>query len=218
MLKDRKHGQWYVEPFAGGMNMIDKVTGNRMANDANKYLIAMWRELCNGWAPVKIDRGTYNDIKTNPQHYPPYLVGWAGFNCSYSGKWFGGFAGETRTKLGTIRDYQQEAINNIEKQKKKMDGVVLTDNLYHEIDIPKNSIVYCDPPYANTTKYNSEIDHEHFWEWVRSLKKEGHTVFVSEYNAPPDFICVWEKEVKSSLSANGTGGCSKNSVERLFTL
>lgn len=31
ILKDRKEGQWYVEPFCGGCNMIDKVTGNRMA-------------------------------------------------------------------------------------------------------------------------------------------------------------------------------------------
>ena len=35
---------------------------------------------------------------------------------------------------------------------------------------------------------------------------------------PSDFICIWEKEVKSSLSANGKIGGSKNSVEKLFTL
>lgn len=30
ILKDRKPGQWYVEPFVGGANMIDKVDGNRI--------------------------------------------------------------------------------------------------------------------------------------------------------------------------------------------
>ena len=30
ILKDRKEGQWYVEPFVGGCNMIDKVNGNRL--------------------------------------------------------------------------------------------------------------------------------------------------------------------------------------------
>ena len=29
ILKDRKEGQWYVEPFVGGCNMIDKVTGKQ---------------------------------------------------------------------------------------------------------------------------------------------------------------------------------------------
>ena len=39
ILKDRKQGQWYVEPFVGGANMIDKVDGNRIGSDNNKYLI-----------------------------------------------------------------------------------------------------------------------------------------------------------------------------------
>jgi len=29
VLKDRKHGQWYVEPFVGGCNIIDKVQNKR---------------------------------------------------------------------------------------------------------------------------------------------------------------------------------------------
>ena len=43
-------------------------------------------------------------------------------------------------------------------------------------------------------------------------------VYVSEYKAPEDFICVWEKEAKSSLSANGKIGGNKVSVEKLFKL
>ena len=30
ILKDRKEGQCYVEPFVGGANMIDKVDGQRI--------------------------------------------------------------------------------------------------------------------------------------------------------------------------------------------
>jgi DNA adenine methylase len=33
ILKDRTAEQWYVEPFAGGMNMICEVGGKRIAND-----------------------------------------------------------------------------------------------------------------------------------------------------------------------------------------
>ena len=31
ILKDRKPEQWYIEPFAGGMNAICEVSGNRLA-------------------------------------------------------------------------------------------------------------------------------------------------------------------------------------------
>lgn len=122
IIKDRKESQWYVEPFAGGMNSICEVEGNRIANDSNFYLIEMWKALSNGWKPEKITKDVYDDIKANKNNYPNHLVGWAGFNCSYSGKWFGGFAGEVKTKVGTVRDYQSEAIRNVEKQVTKMGG------------------------------------------------------------------------------------------------
>ena len=47
------------------------------------------------------------------------------------------------------------------------------------------------------------------------MNKQGHKVFVSEYNAPEDFKCVWEKEINSSLTKD-TG--SKKATEKLFTL
>lgn len=216
ILKDRKHKQWYVEPFAGGMNTICEVQGNRIANDIHYHLIQMWRELINGWIPSKIIKEEYNTVRANKNKYPAHFVGWVGFNCSYSGKWFGGFAGETKTKIGTVRDYQTEAINNVLKQVQKMKGVVLQNTPYYELALPPNSIVYCDPPYEETTKYAIDFNHTLFWEWTRSINKQGHIVFVSEYNAPSDFDCIWKKEAKSSLSANGKIGGNKLSVEKLF--
>lgn len=60
ILKDRKPEQWYVEPFAGGMNAICEVQGNRIANDIHYYLIQMWRELVSGWIPKKITKEEYS--------------------------------------------------------------------------------------------------------------------------------------------------------------
>lgn len=217
ILKDRKPEQWFVEPFAGGMNSICEVKGKRIANDVNYYLIQMWIKLVLlGWTPKKITKEIYNDVRTHKNVYPPYFVGWAGFNCSYSGKWFAGFAGETITKTGKIRDYQIEALNNVKKQIKKMKGVIFQNKQYYEMKLPRESVIYCDPPYKGTEKYAGSIDHNFFWDWVRYLGKQGHTVFVSEYEAPSDFDCVWQKEVKSSLSANGRFGGNKISIERLF--
>jgi len=218
ILKNRTDEQWYVEPFAGGMNMICGVGGKRIANDIHYHLIEMWKALCDGWKPHKISSNTYHIVRLNREQYEPHIVGWVGFNCSYSGKWFGGFAGETKTKIGTVRDYQTEAINNVAKQVKKMKGVIFQNKPYYELELPPNSIVYCDPPYEGTTKYANDFDHKLFWSWVRNISKQGHTVFVSEYNAPDDFVCVWQKEAKSSLSANGKIGGNKVSVEKLFKL
>lgn len=45
MLRDRPPDQWWVEPFVGGANMIDKVRGKRIGNDSNRYLIALLKEM-----------------------------------------------------------------------------------------------------------------------------------------------------------------------------
>ena len=71
------------------MNTICKVDGNRIANDVNYFLIEMWKKLINGWVPKKVNKNEYNKVRSNQNKYPAYFVGWVGFNCSYSGKWFG---------------------------------------------------------------------------------------------------------------------------------
>lgn len=195
--------------------MIDKVDGNRIGGEFNRYIAEMWIELTSGCKPLVITKEDYKNIKDNPDNYPCWLVGWAGVACSYSGKWFGGFAGKTVT-LGGDRDYQAEAHANLEKQLPSLSGVDFVHASYDELKIPPQSIIYCDPPYANTTKYKDDFDHEKFWQWCREKCKEGHKVFISEYNAPEDFVCVWQQEVKSSLSANGKSGGNKISVEKLF--
>lgn len=45
------------------------------------------------------------------------------------------------------------------------------------------------------------------------LGSDNDKVFISEYNAPDDFECVWSKEIVSSLTKN-TGG--KTGIEKLF--
>ena len=215
ILKDRKDGQWYVEPFVGGANIIDKVDGNRIGGEFNEYIARMWQSLVCGWSPEKVDKDTYINIKNNKSNYKPDLVGWVGIACSYSGKWFGGFAGKVSTKGGD-RDYQEEAHKNLRKQINSLLNVKFIHSSYERLEVPSQSIIYCDPPYAGTTQYKDEFNHEDFFNWCREKSKDGHKVFISEYNAPDDFVCVWHQEVKSSLSANGKSGGSKRSIEKLF--
>lgn len=217
ILKDRQPNQFYIEPFCGGCNVIDKVTGNRIANDYNKYLIAMWDALVTyDWIPPVITLDEYRNIRDNKEKYPDKMVGWAGFACSFRGKFFGGFTKVTDTKDGKVRDYQREHRNNIFAQIPNLKSTTFLNFSYDELPMPPNSIVYCDPPYRDTTGYNNEIDHDKFWDWAKNETLNGHSVFVSEYNAPNGWSAVWEKETKSSLSRTNASGGWKNSLEKIF--
>jgi len=214
VLKDRKENQYYVEPFVGGGNMIDKVDGNRIGSDLNEFVVAALEKIRDEPTELPKDKteaneDSYKRVKNGM--FSNGLKGYYGFALSYGGKWFGGWR---RDKEGK-RDYVAEAYRNAVKQSPKLNGVLLYHSSYDELYIPVNSIIYCDPPYAGTTKYKDTFDHDSFWQWCRDKSQEGHKVFVSEYNAPDDFECVWEKETTSSLTKD-TG--SKKAIERLFTI
>ena len=115
ILHNRKPNQYYVEPFCGGCNMIDKVEGNRIANDSHKFLIDLFESVIykNVNLPDSITDEEYNNIKNNKSNFPSYLVGFVDFGCSYSGKWFGGYA---RSIKGKVRNYCDESKRNILKQ------------------------------------------------------------------------------------------------------
>lgn len=213
ILKDRKEGQWYVEPFVGGANIIDKVEGNRIGADSNHYLISLLNHCACGWScdlPSKISEEEYNHIKNNKDKYRDYIVAHCGFNATFGAKWFGGYARPRK-----ITGYDRDVVcgkNSLIKQMPLLNGVKFIHSSYDELEIPPQSIIYCDPPYAGTTKYKDDFDHDKFFEWCRVKVKEGHQVFISEYNAPDDFVCVWQKEIQSGLNTNST----KKGVEKLF--
>ena len=213
ITKDLQPNQWYVEPFVGGANMIDKIEHPyKLGADNNKYLIALLEAVQNGQElPEYITKDEYIAVKTNKDNYPDWYVGFVGFVSSFRAKFFGGYSGYCTTKTGIQRNYIKERINNILKQ--NLDGIKLVCSSYDALDIPANSIIYCDPPYNGTTKYKDSFDSDAFWQWCRDKAKEGHTVYVSEYNAPEDFKCIWEKQINSNL-----GGTSKTATEKLFTI
>ena len=80
------------------------------------------------------------------------------------------------------------------------------------------TVIYCDPPYINTSGYEDAIresgfNHAEFYDWCEAQKG---LVVLSEYTAPADrFTCVWSKE-KIVLSAGAKYQIKK--VERLFVV
>ena len=74
-------GRDYIEPFAGGMNMIAAVGGanSRHANELNRYVVAMFEMLVSGWIPPHITREDYSESRqlVGSDH----VIGWAGVAC-----------------------------------------------------------------------------------------------------------------------------------------
>lgn len=205
----------YIEPFVGGANMIQSIEcEKKIGSDSNKYLIEMWNELQNGWIPPsEISKELYTNIKDNKEDYEDALVSIAGFCATYNAKWFGGYAGIVNTKAGTVRNYYDEAVRNIMKQLNQIGDVEFLNADYTLFNDYKGALIYCDPPYENTTQYGTAKDfhHERFWDWVRIMSREN-LVLVSEYNAPDDFTCIFEKQLTTTLDKNSR----KKDVERLF--
>lgn len=79
------------------------------------------------------------------------------------------------------------------------------DYVYRDGDV-----VYCDPPYNGTDGYGIGFDSAAFWEWART---RNYPVYVSEYQAPEDFVSIWSREKRSLLCSTGL---TAPKIEHLF--
>lgn len=221
ILQNRKEGQWYVEPFCGSCSVIQRVSGNRIASDKNKYLIAMWKSLTEGkQMPMEISKEFYCDVRDcfhgKNNKYTDDIIGWVGYMGSFNGRFFdGGYSGHNVIgKNGKARNYIAENIANTMKQVEDLKGVVWESGDYFSINIPDNSIIYCDPPYRNTKEYQFSrgFDFESFYSWCHKMADKGHTILISEYGMPDSFECIWSKKLTNAMNPTIT----KNAVEKLF--
>lgn len=217
----------YLEPFVGGANMIEHINAEYRAGfDINSYLIALWNGLRYGDfnIPETMTKEEYlywHELYLHPEdhsnNYSKFMIGCAGFLATYNAKFFGGYAGVVHTKAGTVRDYYAEARRNVLKQLPKVKDVNFVHRDYESISyLSQRYLIYCDPPYDNTTSYKSGWRSDLFWNWVRKISKDkkGHIVLVSEYQAPPDFECIFEKELTTTLDKNSR----KKDIEKLFRI
>ena len=215
---DENNIKSYYEPFCGGCNVIDKIKcENRYAFDSNKYLIELLKNV-NKEFPQQIAREEYNSVRNYYNSgvgcYEDWYVGLVGFLASYNGRFFdGGYAktGVEKTKYGDkIRNYYEKSKNNLLGQ--DLSGIVFECKDYKEL-VVKNALIYCDPPYKNTTSYKSakNFDYDVFWKTVREWSKDN-IVIISEQEAPQDFRCIWKKPVQRTLGVENR----KIVTEKLF--
>lgn len=200
----RPNSTTFTDVFTGGLNVVCAMSGERIANDGNVPLINMYKAIQEGWeVPSAVTKEEYDRIKAIRDPADP-MTAFAGIACSYGGKWFGGYAKNKRAE-----NFALQAKNSLARKFKKLDGVEFTCANYQEVN--PTGIMYCDPPYAETTKYGyfDGFDNEEFWEQVREWSAES-IVFVSEYQAPDDFACI------AQFGNDRVQFADRAAVERLF--
>lgn len=211
ILQKKENAKTFVSLFCGGCAIETKLAPhfeNVICNDLHPYLIAMYQALQNGYdLPKNISEEQYRYIREHKDE-DKALTGFVGFGCSFGGRWFGSYA---RDKNGV--NYAKQGRNAIMRDFENLKTAKFTCADYRSVDIPDGSIVYADPPYAGVTGYSTgKFDSTEFWEYMRKIS-EKNTVFISELQAPDDFVCVWQKEILRTLNGNSK---RPKSVEKLF--
>ena len=112
----------YVEPFAGGFNVIDKVQCEyRLGNDIDP-LVCDLIETCRD-NPALLDslhtptREEYYDVRDNKGNYAAWYRAAVLLFASYNSRVYGGCYGATaQTKDGKTRNYFEESKQNFQRQ------------------------------------------------------------------------------------------------------
>ena len=208
----------YCEPFVGMGGVYrhipllfedHKLT--YLAGDTNDSVIKMWTRVQNGWIPpTHTTEKEYDRLKSSR---PSALKGYIGHQYSFGGQFFMGYA----TKYGKTPD-SSRASQNVVNIGKELNRVKFTLGSYTQFSKLKNFIIYCDPPYENSSQRYTDVDgfsSQDFWNWCRKMSK-NNIIFVSSYDAPKDFIEVMSSSHK--LTGVIHSGANKKRTEKLYFL
>lgn len=222
ILADTPNRTRYLEPFIGGGSVFsemsqhfEQVTGS----DGQEDVTLLWRGLISGtFTPP--EHLTEEEWKALRDSEPSALRGFAGYGCSFGGRFFEGYA---RNKKG--RNYAAMAARSLAKDLKKIprDRTSVHVSDYRDHSPQFGDVVYCDPPYAGTTNYASKrsglegFNSREFWDVMETWNEAGARVYVSEFTAPDNWEVIWEKTRSTGLGEQ-LGAQYRKEVDRLYTL
>lgn len=105
-----------------------------------------------------------------------------------------------------------ERLESLEKLRSK-DIVQCTNMSYQDYKYQEGDIVYCDPPYEDTTGYNKQdFNSKAFYEWV---KTRPYQVWFSSYEISDDSF--YKLKIKSINKIFSAFGNSDKSNEYLYS-
>lgn len=230
----RNEDTLFVDMCCGGCSIVSEMPhANKLAVDNNPYVIALWKKLqenvLNGFPgdniPYDITEEQYKSIYqsylNNDGRWTDFIIGYTGNALSYGGAWFEGYA-RPNNRGNRIENHCHEAYNGLMKQLANFKHIDTTEFVCASFEdfksFKENTVIYIDPPYANTKKYASDFPHDKFYDWCRRLADKGIKIFISEYQMPDDFQCIWQKEKKDGMGTTKTGNKQKIKIEKLFTI
>lgn len=170
-----------------------------ICNDKQEYLIAMLDGVQKGYElPEFVSEEQYKYIREHKDE-DKVLTGFVGFGCSFAGKFFGGYA---RNKEQT--NYALQSKRSLLKDIATLKNTRFISMDYQDVELPDGCVVYCDPPYRGTTAgygLKENFDSDKFWDYIRAISKNHH-VYISEQQAPEDFVVIWEKPFTRMMDSN----------------
>lgn len=108
-----------------------------------------------------------------------------------------------RGEKATMKLESDERLQSL-RQVEALERLQALERDYRDVEIRDGDVVYADPPYFGTQRYNTApFDHDTFWDWADT---RPFPVFVSEYNAPDGFTPIWCKckcQLMHALGATG---------------
>ena len=220
ILNDTPNRATYIEPFIGGGSTFFETARHfesAVALDIQPDLILMYKALQMGWTPPgEMSYTRWQELRDSE---PSPERAFAGFACSFGGRFFEGFA---RSK-GKPENFAGQGRNKILRQFRQVENgsVTFIQGDYSRLTPAPGDVVYCDPPYAGTTQYTSKrsqvpfFDHKLFWDKMRQWRGAGVNVYVSEFNAPDDWTPIWAKQRSVSV-ANHDVSTIRRQEDKLF--
>lgn len=210
VIERYRDGRTVLEPFCGALNVTAALTGPRIASDLSRPLFSLYSALRSGWIPPdEISEETYALVQARRDPADP-LTAFVGYGCSFGGKLFGGLArGEGR------RNYTRQAKAGLLHKFAACSDVTFACVPFDAWAPDKNTLMYCDPPYAGTTGYPGlpKFDSAHFWSVADAWVAAGATVLVSEFAAPSHWRPVWSSD---SFTGLGRKGAKDRTAEHVF--
>lgn len=179
----------FWDPFCGGLSMPLALGGAGIISDIHPALIALYCAVACGWnPPAAMSESEYIDARSLPPSDP--RNGFAGFGCSYGGRYFQGYG---RSKKGDLARATRNALL------RDIPRLISRGCLFACVDfltIPAfvaNLIIYCDPSYRGTKNYpgTPPFNYPLFWRRCQEWAAVGVPVFVSEYVCPVPNHIVW---------------------------
>lgn len=206
----------FVSPFCGSGAVESLVKGfnKKRLSNFNRYTVAMLKEAAAGRIyPDEVPESEYERLKSEVRSGmcgDVALAGFVGFGCTFGGAFYAGYARDPSGR----RKYAAAASRSMKKTGELLRGAEIFRSDYRTARIGYWDVVYCDPPYKGTSGFRCTppFDSEAFWTWAR-ITSLSNLVFISETEAPEDFACVWEKEIRAHAFS---GDRNKMRTEKLF--